>query len=154
MRAAPFFPDPTFAWAFYLTLATVTLIAAYVDWKRMLIPKPLAFATLGLGLLFNITRGGWRGWNEQAGRYFSEPGPIWGGLDGLTFAALGFAVGFGISTPEQVAEVGRIADGVIIGSRLVRAAGESSPAGDGKSAAAAVGPVADFLSEARVALAR
>ena len=34
------------------------------------------------------------------------------------------AVGFGIGTPEQAAEVGRIADGVIIGSRLVRAAGE------------------------------
>jgi len=31
------------------------------------------------------------------------------------------AVGFGVGTPEQAAEVGRIADGVIIGSRLVRA---------------------------------
>ena len=35
------------------------------------------------------------------------------------------AVGFGIGTPEQAAEVGEIADGVIIGSRLVRAAGEA-----------------------------
>ena len=34
------------------------------------------------------------------------------------------AVGFGISTPEQAAEVGAIADGVIVGSRVVRAAGE------------------------------
>ena len=34
------------------------------------------------------------------------------------------AVGFGIGTPAQAAQVGRIADGVIIGSRLVRAAGE------------------------------
>ena len=31
------------------------------------------------------------------------------------------AVGFGVGTPAQVAEVGRIADGVIVGSRLVRA---------------------------------
>jgi tryptophan synthase alpha chain len=31
------------------------------------------------------------------------------------------AVGFGVGTPEQVAAVGRIADGVIVGSRLVRA---------------------------------
>jgi len=31
------------------------------------------------------------------------------------------AVGFGVGTPEQAAEVGRIADGVIVGSRLVRA---------------------------------
>lgn len=58
------------------------------------------------------------------------------------------AVGFGIGTPDQVAEVGRIADGVIVGSRLVRAAGE------GDSAAAAADGVAAFLSEARVALAR
>src|SRR6059058_2849743 len=34
------------------------------------------------------------------------------------------AVGFGISTPKQAAMVGDIADGVIVGSRLVRAAGE------------------------------
>ena len=30
------------------------------------------------------------------------------------------AVGFGVGTPEQAAQVGEIADGVIIGSRLVR----------------------------------
>ena len=43
--------------------------------------------------------------------------------------------------------MGRIADGVIIGSRLVRAAGEAgSPAG-------AADAVAAFLREARVALA-
>jgi tryptophan synthase alpha chain len=34
------------------------------------------------------------------------------------------AVGFGISTPHQAAAVGEISDGVIVGSRLVRAAGE------------------------------
>ncbi len=56
------------------------------------------------------------------------------------------AVGFGIGTPQQVAEVGEIADGVIIGSRLVRAAGE---AGSGAAAADAVGA---FLREARAAL--
>ncbi|HET6997894.1 MAG TPA: tryptophan synthase subunit alpha [Solirubrobacterales bacterium] len=58
------------------------------------------------------------------------------------------AVGFGIGTPEQAAEVGRIADGVIIGSRLVRAAGE------GDSAAGAADAVTAFLSETRVALSR
>ena len=30
------------------------------------------------------------------------------------------AVGFGISTPEQVKEVSRIADGVIVGSAIVK----------------------------------
>jgi tryptophan synthase alpha chain len=34
------------------------------------------------------------------------------------------AVGFGISTPDQARAVGEVADGVIVGSRLVRAAGE------------------------------
>jgi tryptophan synthase alpha chain len=57
------------------------------------------------------------------------------------------AVGFGIGTPAQVAEVGRIADGVIVGSRLVRAAGEAD---DAAAAAAAVG---EFLRDSRAALA-
>jgi tryptophan synthase alpha chain len=57
------------------------------------------------------------------------------------------AVGFGIGTPDQAAQVGRVADGVIVGSRLVRAAGE---AGDPKAAAAAVG---EFLRDSRAALA-
>lgn len=57
------------------------------------------------------------------------------------------AVGFGIGSAAQAAEVGRIADGVIVGSRLVRAAGEAG------SPAAAADAVAAFLSETRVALA-
>ena len=56
------------------------------------------------------------------------------------------AVGFGIGTPGQAAQVGHLADGVIVGSRLVRAAGE---AGGADAAAEAVG---SFLREARVAL--
>ena len=57
------------------------------------------------------------------------------------------AVGFGIGTPEQAAEVGRHADGVIVGTRLVRAVAD---AGGGPAAADAV---ASFLADARVALA-
>ena len=56
------------------------------------------------------------------------------------------AVGFGISTPVQVGEVGRIADGVIVGSRLVR---EVEQAGGAEEAAAAV---SGFLRGAREAL--
>jgi tryptophan synthase alpha chain len=37
------------------------------------------------------------------------------------------AVGFGISTGEQAGMVADIADGVIVGSRVVRAAGEGGP---------------------------
>jgi tryptophan synthase alpha chain len=57
------------------------------------------------------------------------------------------AVGFGIGTPEQAAWVGEVADGVIVGSRLVRAAGESGGPG------AAADAVGGFLREARAALA-
>ncbi len=57
------------------------------------------------------------------------------------------AVGFGIGTPEQAARVGQLADGVIIGSRLVRAAGEAG------SPRAAADAVAAFLRETRLALA-
>ena len=53
------------------------------------------------------------------------------------------AVGFGIGTPEQAAAVGAIADGVIIGSRLVRAVAESS---DPTEAARAV---SEFIRECR-----
>lgn len=57
------------------------------------------------------------------------------------------AVGFGIGTAAHVAAVGEVADGVIVGSRLVRAADE------GGSPAGAADEVARFLAEARVALA-
>jgi tryptophan synthase alpha chain len=63
-------------------------------------------------------------------------------------ASVPVAVGFGIGTAEQAAEVGRITDGVIVGSRLVRAVAEAG------SADAAADAVAAWLSEARVALAR
>jgi tryptophan synthase alpha chain len=57
------------------------------------------------------------------------------------------AVGFGIGTPEQAAAVGRIADGVIIGTRLVREVSEAADASAGSEAAGA------FLRDVRAALA-
>jgi tryptophan synthase alpha chain len=56
------------------------------------------------------------------------------------------AVGFGIGTPEQASAVGAIADGVIIGTRLVRAVDEAGGAGE---AAEAVG---EFLRATREAM--
>jgi tryptophan synthase alpha chain len=56
------------------------------------------------------------------------------------------AVGFGIGTAEQAAAVGRIADGVIIGTRLVRAVADAADAD------AAVDAVSGFMADTRVAL--
>ena len=55
------------------------------------------------------------------------------------------AVGFGISTAEQAARVAELADGVIVGSRIVRAAGEGGP----ESVRAVVGELADALAQPR-----
>ena len=40
-------------------------------------------------------------------------------------ARLPICVGFGISTPQQAREVASLADGVVVGSAVVRAAGDS-----------------------------
>jgi len=61
-------------------------------------------------------------------------------------ASVPAAVGFGVGTAAQAAAAGRIADGVIVGSRLVRAVG------DADDARAAAGAVAGFLREARAAM--
>jgi tryptophan synthase alpha chain len=62
-------------------------------------------------------------------------------------AAVPAAVGFGVATPKQVAAVGGIADGVIVGSRLVRAIAEASTLDEG------LAEVDEFLRSAARALA-
>ena len=47
-----------------------------------------------------------------------------------TLTALPIAVGFGISTPEQAAGIAPLADGVVVGSALVRLIGEKGGSGD------------------------
>ncbi|MFO8061518.1 MAG: tryptophan synthase subunit alpha [bacterium] len=55
------------------------------------------------------------------------------------------AVGFGISTPEQAADVARIADGVIVGSALIKTlAGAADP----------VSAAGKFVSSLKVAMDR
>jgi tryptophan synthase alpha chain len=56
------------------------------------------------------------------------------------------AVGFGIGTPEQAAAVGKVADGVIIGTRLVREVFDAADSAAGVESAAA------FLREVRAAM--
>jgi tryptophan synthase alpha chain len=61
-------------------------------------------------------------------------------------ASVPVAVGFGIASAEQVRQVGAIADGVIIGSRLVRILADAS------SLEAGLANASDFLGEAAAAL--
>jgi tryptophan synthase alpha chain len=81
-----------------------------------------------------------------------------GALDGLPAllervkagAPVPVAVGFGISNPEQAAAAAAAgADGVIVGSRLVRAAGEAADTGRDPAAA-----VAEIVAALAVALSR
>ena len=51
------------------------------------------------------------------------------------------AVGFGVSSAAQASEVAELADGVIVGSRVVRAAGEGGP----EAVGAVVGELAEAL---------
>jgi tryptophan synthase alpha chain len=62
-------------------------------------------------------------------------------------ASVPVAVGFGIGTAAQTAQVGKIADGVIIGTRLVRAVADAS------SLDAGLADAADFTRQAAAALA-
>jgi len=47
-----------------------------------------------------------------------------------------FAVGFGVSTPEQVNEIGSIAPGVVVGSAIIKALDTAEPTPAGRRAAA------------------
>jgi tryptophan synthase alpha chain len=61
-------------------------------------------------------------------------------------ATMPVAVGFGIGTSDQAAAVGRFADGVIIGTRLVRAVSDAEEAGEASRA------VSTFLRDCQTAL--
>lgn len=61
-------------------------------------------------------------------------------------AEVPIAVGFGIGTPEQASTIGELADGVIIGSRLVREVADAGTLDEARDG------VARFLGEVRAAL--
>jgi tryptophan synthase alpha chain len=71
------------------------------------------------GFIYLISVAGVTGARQQLPA--ALPGLI-GGIKALTNTPV--CVGFGISTPAQAAEVGRMADGAIVGSRLVQAMDE------------------------------
>jgi tryptophan synthase alpha chain len=76
------------------------------------------------GFVYAVSRTGVTG--ERAA-LSEEAAPLVGRLQGLTQEPV--ALGFGLSTPEQVAAAASVADGVVVGSALVRFL-EDEPRGD------------------------
>jgi tryptophan synthase alpha chain len=88
-------------------------------------PERLArIAHASTGFLYAVSRTGITG--ERAA-LSDEAAPLVGALRALTHEPI--VLGFGISTPVQVAEAARVADGVVVGSSLVRFV-EEHPDGD------------------------
>jgi tryptophan synthase alpha chain len=81
-------------------------------------------AAASRGFVYAVSRTGVTG--EQTG-LSSDAGPLVGRLKAM--ADLPVAMGFGISTPDQVAAAAAVADGVVVGSALVRFI-EEHPGGD------------------------
>ena len=90
----PFFPNSAFGWTFVSVLLAIAAVAAFEDFRRVVIPKWLTYPLAGLGLLMNIIRGAWLG---HLGHkvWLLGAGSTWlGAIDGALFSLLGFLVGF------------------------------------------------------------
>jgi len=93
----PFFPNAVvLAWAFYLALVSVTLVATYTDLRFLLIPKWLTLPSLAVGVLLNVVLGSLIT-DVPRGRFlFGGEGGFLGALDGLVLALSGCVTGFGL----------------------------------------------------------
>jgi tryptophan synthase alpha chain len=119
-------------------LALVPLVAPTTPPERL-----AAIGARARGFLYTVSVVGTTGEREALSDRFAE---VVARAQAATAAPV--ALGFGISTPEharQAAAAG--ADGVIVGTRLVRAAGERSPSGE-QDPAGAVGAVLAELASA------
>jgi len=96
-------------------LAFIRLVAPTTPQERM-----REIAAHGSGFVYLISRLGVTGVRDDL------PAELPATVHRLrTATTLPVCVGFGVSRPEQAREVARIADGVVVGSAIVRAAGES-----------------------------
>lgn len=96
-------------------LSFIRLVAPTTPRDRM-----REIAANGSGFVYVISRLGVTGARSDLPPDLAE---TVGRLRGVT--TLPLCVGFGVSRPEQAAAVARLADGVVVGSAMVRAAGES-----------------------------
>jgi len=89
-----FFPNMPFGWTFYGVLIAFLAVAAYIDTRRMVIPKWVSLSLLALGVVFNVARGAWLGSEDHVVWQLEPGGPWLGAADGFLFALVGFLVGF------------------------------------------------------------
>jgi tryptophan synthase alpha chain len=100
------------------------IIDSPIDLIRLVAPttppeRVAAVAEGGSGFLYYISRTGVTGARtELSSSLADEVAAV------RSAVQLPVAVGFGISTPDQASEVARLADGVVVGSALVRILGE------------------------------
>jgi len=103
------------AWVGESALAFIRLVAPTTPQARM-----SEIAAHGSGFVYLISRLGVTGMRDSLSAEL--PATVQRLRDAST---LPVCVGFGVSGPEQAAAVARIADGVVVGSAIVRATGES-----------------------------
>jgi tryptophan synthase alpha chain len=102
-------------WLGSAPLAFIRLVAPTTPLERM-----AEIARHGSGFVYLISRLGVTGVQENTASSLPET------IARLRSATtLPICVGFGISTPAQARSVGKLADGVVVGSALVRAAEDS-----------------------------
>jgi tryptophan synthase alpha chain len=115
-------PEEALSWreiAGAVGLDTVFLAAPTTGTERL-----RAIAAASRGFVYAVSRTGVTGEREAVS---ADAGELLGRLRALTREPV--ALGFGISTPEQVREAAAVADGVVVGSALVRFL-EERPDGD------------------------
>ena len=116
-------------------IATIFLVAPTSSEERI-----ARITAMAAGFVYYVSRTGVTG--ERADVEASVPAMV---TAIKKHTAVPVAVGFGISTPQQAARVARDADGVIVGSAIVRMIGEL---GDSPETAARVGAFAESLAKA------
>lgn len=99
-------------------LATIFLVAPTSPDDRL-----KRIAALSTGFIYAVSRTGVTGERDQLP---ADARPLCRRL--RRFSKLPIAVGFGISTAQQVAAVGEFADGAVVGSAIVRAIEQASAA--------------------------
>ena len=105
-------------WLGSSSLAFIRLVAPTTPRERM-----AEIARHGSGFVYLISRLGVTGVQQSVASTLPESI-----LRLRSATTLPICVGFGIATPEQARSVSRLADGVVVGSALVRAADESTDA--------------------------